>query len=75
MKNNMFKEIANVGTSGFIGAIKLVYRSGYFSCRSSTAGSNWGSDAGDTSLVTIVTDAKNEIIYPPPRLVTVDSRG
>ena len=61
-------------TIPFIGAIKLVHRSGYVSGASSVS-SNWGSDAGDTSLVTIVTDAKNEIISPPPRLVTVDSRG
>ena len=44
-------------------------------CRPGPVGSNWGCDAGDSPLVTIVTDAKNEIIYPPPRLVTVDSRG
>ena len=75
MKNNMFKEIANVGTSGFIGAIKLVYRSGYVSCRSSYGLSNWGCRVGDTPLAMIVTDAKNETISPPPRLVTVDSRG
>ena len=74
-KNNQFKEIAYVGPSRFIGAIKLVHRSGYVSCRFSTVGSNWGCRARGTSLAMVVTDAKNRTIYPSPRLVTVSSGG
>ena len=61
-------------TIPFIGAIKLVHRSGYVSC-AENGGSNWGCRARGTSLAMIITDAKNRIIYPSPRLATVTSGG
>ena len=56
--------------------MKLVHRSGYVSCSAAaSSGSNWGCSGSSTALAMIVTDARNRIIYPSPRLVTVNSGG
>ena len=51
--------------------MKLVHKNGYIGCYAA-ARSNWGCVAGTPELNMIITDSKNQIMYPSPRLVKIN---
>ncbi|XP_065669271.1 uncharacterized protein LOC100210439 [Hydra vulgaris] len=55
--------------TGFIVAIKLVYRSGAMKCVATDTGSNWGCD-DNTKINVVVADSKKEILFPSKQQVT-----
>ena len=71
-RDNKFKEITYVGTSHFIGAIKLVHRNGQVGCHGASK-TNWGCHVHGLNM--LVTDPDNKILYPSPRLVTFLAGG
>ena len=73
-KQQQYAQITLTGSSCFIGAMKLVHKSGYVACYG-VLHSNWGCQPGKKELVMVVTDAMNQILYPPPRLVTFHIHG
>lgn len=49
---------------GYLKALKLVYRSGYVTCkRTPVLGSHWGCEE-DSKIATIVTDKQNKVQFP-----------
>ena len=68
-KGNKYAEVKFLGTPGFMLAMKLVHKSGYVSCAIDGRRSNWGCAAASTDIRMVVTDDKNQVIYPSPQLV------
>ena len=56
--------------TGFLVAIKLVYRSGAMKCVATDTGSNWGCD-DSSKLNVFITDEKREVIFPSKQQVTL----
>ena len=71
-RNNNFKEItvlfAKLGPVA-VGAIKLEHTHGFVGC-SGSVHSFWGCRPNDVQINIYVTDSKNQVIYPSPRLVS-----
>ena len=73
-KNDSYGHVHNSGQDTFIAGVKLVHTSGYVGCHAD-ARSNWGCEADHVNVNMIVTDEKNHIVYPSPRLVKKNSEG
>ena len=73
-KHNSYNEVTYSGKDNFIGAVKLVHRSGYVGCYAS-AHSNWGCAPWRTDIFTVVTDVKNQVMYPAPRISPLQGSG
>ena len=73
-KNNAYDEMVYGGPSSFVGAVKLIHTKGYVSNNRRPKSSYWGSNTG-TPLATLITDNRNRLLYPSPRVTTVSSGG